>query len=144
VVAFSTFDQTPPANSLFGRTTVPGDQVLCTNPAALGGGLGLVASNFPSQPFAPGTEIATGIQFLGLKQPTPRTVWTTEPGAYRASCSSAGRANVLQITPVGGAQTATPSPDPSWGLHLADANIALGTLVGLVKDEAAAFQTRSR
>jgi hypothetical protein len=29
-------------------------------------------------------------------------------------------------------------------LHLADANIALGNLVGLVKDEAAAFQTRTR
>jgi hypothetical protein len=142
VVAFSTFDQPPPADSLFGRTTVPGDQVLCTNPAALGGGSGLVAPIFPSQPFAPGTAIAMGIQFLGLKQPMPRTVWTTEPGAYRASCSSAAGANVLEITPVGGAQTATPSPDSTWGLHLADANIALGNLVALVRDEAAAFLTR--
>ena len=38
VIAFSTFDQPPPANSLFGRTNVSGDQVLCTNPAALRGG----------------------------------------------------------------------------------------------------------
>ena len=38
VIAFSSFDQPPPANSLFGRTAVAGDQVLCSNPAALGGG----------------------------------------------------------------------------------------------------------
>ena len=37
VIAFSTYDQPPPANSIFGRTTTPGDQVLCVNPAALVG-----------------------------------------------------------------------------------------------------------
>lgn len=39
VIAFSTFDQPPPANSIFGRTNARGDQVLCTNPAGLAGGL---------------------------------------------------------------------------------------------------------
>jgi hypothetical protein len=34
---------------------------------------------------------------------------------------------------------ATPSPTPPWGLHLLDANIALGNLIGLVKKEAAVF-----
>ena len=34
VIAFSTFDHTPPPNSLFGRARKPGEQVLCTNPAA--------------------------------------------------------------------------------------------------------------
>ena len=38
VVAFSTFNGPVPANAGFGRTTVPGQEVLCTNPAALGGG----------------------------------------------------------------------------------------------------------
>lgn len=142
VIAFSTYDQPPPANSLFGRTTVPGDQVLCTNPAALAGGAAKVDPIFPSAPFAPGTLIASGIALLKLTQPQAPTTWVSEPGAYRAQCSSAGGANVLQITPLHGAQTATPSPDPTWGLHLVDANIALGNLVTVVRTEAAAFAAR--
>ena len=142
VIAFSTFDQPPPANSLFGRTTVPGDQVLCTNPAALGGGAAKVDPVFPSAPFAPGTVIAGGIALLKITQPAAATTWTSEPGAYRAQCSSAGGANVLQITALDGAQTATPSPDPTWGLHLLDANIELGNLVSVVRSETAAYAAR--
>jgi hypothetical protein len=138
VVAFSTYDQAPPANSLFGRSTVAGDQVLCVNPASLVGAK-TVDPIFPSQPFAPGTLIAVGIRLLNLTQPTPPTVWSSLPGAYRAHCSAAGGANVLQIAPLGGAQVATPSPDPTWGLHLVDANIELGNLVTLVSRQAAAF-----
>ena len=33
------------------------------------------------------------------------------------------------IEPIGNARRMNPSPDPSWGLHLADGNIALGDLV---------------
>ena len=143
MIAFSTYDQPPPLNSIFGRTTAPGDQVLCVNPAALVGA-STVDPIFPSAPFAPGTIIATGISLLKLTQPTPPTVWSSEPGAYSARCSSAGGANVLQITALGGAQVATPSPDPTWGLHLLDANIELGDLLTLVSREAAAFAKLSR
>jgi hypothetical protein len=139
VIAFSTFDEMPPANAIFGRTTVPGDRVLCTNPAALAGVAGDVDPIFPSQPFAPGSTLAAGISLLSLTQPRPATVWSTEPGAYRASCSNAGGASVLEITPLHGAQVAKPSPDATWGLHLLDANIALGNLIDLVKSESAAF-----
>jgi hypothetical protein len=142
VIAFSTFDQTPPANALFGRTTVAGDQVLCTNPAALSGGAAKVDPVFPSAPFAPGTLIAAGISLLRITQPTAPTPWISEPGAYRAQCSSAGGANVLRITALNGAQTATPSPDPTWGLHLLDANIALGNLISVVHSEANAYAGR--
>jgi hypothetical protein len=142
VIAFSTFDQPPPANALFGRTTVAGEQVLCTNPAALGGGAAAVDPVFPSQPFAPGTLISAGISLLKITQPTASTPWISEPGAYRAQCSSAGGAHVLQITALHGAQTATPSPDPTWGLHLLDANIELGNLVSVVHSEANAYAAR--
>jgi hypothetical protein len=142
VIAFSTFDQTPPANALFGRTTVAGDQVLCTNPAALSGGAAKVDPVFPSAPFAPGTLIAAGISLLRITQPTAPTTWISEPGAYRAHCSSAAGANVLQITALNGAQTATPSPDPTWGLHLLDANIALGNLISVIHSEANAYAAR--
>jgi hypothetical protein len=49
---------------------------------------------------------------------------------------------VLQITALDGAQTATPSPDPTWGLHLLDANIELGNLVSVVHSEANAYAAR--
>jgi hypothetical protein len=144
VIAFSTFDQPVPSDSLFGRTTVPGESVLCTNPAALAGGSALVDPIFPSAPFDPQSTLAVGIKLLGLTQPTPNTVWSTEPGSYRAECSSAGGANVLQITAQGGAQTAKPSPTPQWGLHLLDANVALGNLIAIVKAEAASFAKSGR
>jgi hypothetical protein len=143
VIAFSTFDQPAPANSLFGRTTITGDQVLCTNPAALAGGSGKVDPVFPSAPFYQGSALAAGIKALNLVLPTPATVWGSEPGAYRAQCSSADGASVLEITPLGGAQVATPSPDPAWGLHLVDLNIALGNLLTVVRKQAAAFSKRT-
>lgn len=149
VIAFSTFDKPVPTPSLFGRPsgaslgtpTPKGDVVLCSNPAALAGGSGLLDSIWPSKPFYPKSALAAGIALLGLKQPTPPTVWFTEH-AYRAHCSSANNAHVLQISAVGGAQTPNPSPTPEWGLHLLDANIALGNLISIVHSEAAAF-TRS-
>jgi hypothetical protein len=139
VIAFSTFDQPPPATSLFGRTTTPGRHVLCTNPAALGGGSALVDPIGPSQPFDPTSILSTGIKLLGLTFPRPPTVWWSSPGAYRASCSSAGGANVLEITALRGSKTPKPSPTADWGLHLLDASVALGNLVADVKSETAAF-----
>ena len=149
VIAFSTFDQPPPADSLFGRTNGAlgtggkNVHVLCTNPAALGGGSAKLDPIFPSKPFAPGT-IATGNKLLQITQPMPKTTWGSIPGSYSAHCSSAGGANVLEIKPLGGAQTPHPAPTPEWGLHLLDANIALGNLVGDVKSEAAAFVKSGR
>jgi hypothetical protein len=142
VIAFSTFDQPPPGNALFGRTAIAGDQVLCTNPAALGGGAAKVDPVLPSAPFAPGTLIAAGIALLKITQPPASTTWISEPGAYSAQCSGAGGAHVLQITALDGAQTATPSPDPTWGLHLLDANIELGNLISVVHDQANAYAAR--
>jgi hypothetical protein len=50
-----------------------------------------------------------------------------------------GGANVLQITALRGAPTPKASPDPTWGLHLMDANIALGNQVELVRAQGAAY-----
>jgi Protein of unknown function (DUF3089) len=139
VIAFSTFDATPPAESLFGRTTAPNRQVLCTNPAALGGGTGLLDPIFPTQPFAPGSTLAAGIALLGFTVPHVGTPWVSSPGAYSATCSSAGGADVLEITPRSGAPMIQPSPNASWGLHLVDGNIALGNLIGVVHGQAVAY-----
>lgn len=152
VIAFSTFDQPPPSNTLFGKpvnanlqpVNNPHLQVLCTNPAALGGGSGVLDTIQPSAPFAPGTLIAAGIAGLNWKVPSPSTVWWSAPGSYRARCETINGATVLMVTPLSGAQTITPSPAANWGLHLVDSNIGLGNLLAIVKSEAAAFVRRSR
>ena len=141
VVAFSTFDAPPPANTLFGRSGNPNQSVLCTDPAALAGG-GLLDPIYPSQPFAPGSLIAAGISMLGITQPRPSTVWSSEPESYSAHCSSAGGTDVLEIAPRNGAQTPHPSPTPNWGLHLVDSNVALGNLLTIVRQDANAFARR--
>jgi len=144
VIAFSTFDQTPPGDSLFGRppSTSTGVQVLCTNPAALAGG-GPLDPISPSAPFDPTSSLGAGIALLGVMFPTPPTVWWSAPGAYSARCQTLGGATVLEITARDGAPTPNPSPTPAWGLHLLDANIALGNLLETVKSEATAFVSRS-
>jgi Protein of unknown function (DUF3089) len=142
VLAFSTFDETPPPGALFGRTLTPGRKVLCTNPAALRGGSAAVRPIFPSAPFAPATAIAAGIQILGLRQPPASTPWETLVGGFRARCANEAGASFLKLTAVRGAPDFRPSPTPGWGLHLADANIALGNLVDLVGTQSAAYAAR--
>jgi hypothetical protein len=54
-------------------------------------------------------------------------------------CSSENGINVLKITGLTGAPELKPLPAPTWGLHLVDANIALGNLVTLVHGQAARY-----
>jgi Protein of unknown function (DUF3089) len=133
-VAFSTFNAPPPANAIFGRTGEAGDQVLCTNPAKLGG-TGELDSVYPSAPFAPGTTIGLATGLVGLPQPQVSTPWI-ESHAFTGQCSSADSANVLEITGLPGAPQLHAVPDATWGLHLTDANVALGNLTSLVAKQA--------
>jgi hypothetical protein len=141
VVAFSTYGETPPSNAIFGRTGEPGKEVLCTNPAALGGGAAKITPIQPREPFAPGTTIAGAISLVGVPQPDVSTTWGESPNAYRARCSSAGGTNALVISPLRGAPVFHFSPDATWGLHLVDANIALGDQVALVRHQAAVWRS---
>jgi hypothetical protein len=132
VVAFSGFNAPVPENALFGRTTDPNLEVLCTNPAALRGGAAPLTSIYPSKPFAPSVigSAANGA-ISGL--PRPKTPWAAFPNVYSGRCSHAVGASVLQLKPLGGVFDLTAVPDATWGLHLADANIALGDLGDLVR-----------
>jgi hypothetical protein len=150
VIAFSTFDQPAPSDSFFGRPgAIPGqpkpakgDQVLCTNPANLAGGSGLLDTISPSAPFAPGSTIALGLGVLRYNQPHPPTAFWAAPGDYTARCEDSNGARVLEIQPRDGAQTPTPSPTPQWGLHLLDANLSLGNLISIVASESKAYLAR--
>ena len=141
VIAFSGFGGPVPANSLFGRARNPANEILCTNPAALGGGSARLSSIYPTKPFAQSViGAAANAATSGL--PKPNTPWATFPKAYTGRCSHADGASVLQLRPVSNVFALTAVPDATWGLHLADANIALGNLANLVRRQIALYMRR--
>ena len=140
VVAYSSFNTTPPANSRFGgpgtalaarsgltSSATAGLQVLCTNPADLAAGMA------PLDPYFLTGGSATSVA----------TPWVAFPGRYTGTCTTADGATWLQVdtvqTPGDTRPVFTPTLGPAWGLHLVDVNIALGDLVSLVGSEAAAY-----
>jgi hypothetical protein len=139
VVAYSSFTETPPPNSLFGkvpsafRTIFGGPntgalEVLCANPSQLVGAKGAVTPYFADPTAADGTP------------------WITYPGLYRSACRSAGGTNRLQIDDVGGPDdprpVIAPTSGPIWGTHNQDVNVELGDLVTLAGRQAAAYTRR--
>jgi hypothetical protein len=145
VVAYSTFGAPPPADSFFGRVTGAGAsklEVLCTNPAALGGGSGALRTYIPTSPF-PGT-LGLGVAIQIGPLPSVSTPWVAAPSNYRGRCVRGGGANVLRITTTPGARVLPAVPDATWGLHIADVNIAVGNLTGLVGRQAAAYARAAR
>ena len=148
VVAYSTFASKPPKNSQFGRTTsdagvsllaphkpAPNIAIACVNPAAPAGGQARL------DPYVPSILL----QFLGTgAAPQVSTPWVSFPGEYTAVCTTSGTATWLQVRHTPGGSDKRPLlaelSDPSLGLHILDVNIALGNLVQLVQDEAAAYR----
>jgi hypothetical protein len=141
VVAFSGFNGPVPANARFGRSSDPDLEVLCTNPAALRGGSAPVTAIYPTKPFA-ASVIGTAANAAISGLPKPKTTWATFPGAYNARCSHTDGASVLQLRPRGNVFDLTAVPDATWGLHLADANIAWGNLSDLVRRQIALYERR--
>jgi hypothetical protein len=139
VMAYSTYNETPPDNSLFARTKVAGQQVLCTNPAALQGGSIDLDSMIPSTPFAPGTLIAAGIQLLQFPLPQVSTPWIESKAAFSGACSTDGGASFLKVTSNEGTPVPKASPDATWGLHLIDANVTQGDILRVLKAESAKY-----
>ncbi len=153
VIAFSTFNQTPPEGALFGRTNGPfaaipegkdpaDYKVACTNPADLKGNQSSPVETIArSEPF-PGT-LGIGITIMyGGPAPTAATPWITPQDHYTARCDYTDGASSLLTSPVGDAKVLNPSPDPTWGLHLLDANVALGDLVDVVRTEGKRYVKR--
>jgi Protein of unknown function (DUF3089) len=145
VVAYSSFTAKPPPNSQFGRTTsdagvrllAPANhsrelRILCVNPAAPAGGAAHL------DPYIPSFALAL---LHGRHKPKVRTPWVSFPGQYSARCESSGDAAWLDVNPIG--HDRLPSlvriGESTLGLHVLDVNLALGNLVRLVRDQAAAY-----
>jgi len=136
VVAYNTFNAQPPTDSRFGRTTLAGQEVLCTNPAALKRG-----ASGKAQVLIPTSQLGFGGTPLA---PTP---WVSMPDLYTMKCAAGGGANWLQANDIGRASDKRPrfgAPlGQSWGLHIVDVNIVLGNLLELVDDQSAAWLKRN-
>jgi hypothetical protein len=149
VIAYSTYNEPPPDDSRFGRPDSrfsqffglpqgPGYSVACTNPAALGGGSAPVQTYTRTEPFPGAIGVALVIMYGGVVPVAP-TPWVDPPGYYMGECVESNGAHVLMIDEAEGAPQLHPSPDDTWGLHLADVNIALGDLVALVQTQSKAY-----
>jgi len=147
VVAYSSFDQQPPPNSVFGRVgggvsartgEGTGLDVLCVNPVAPGGGFGAL-DTYRRTNVVPGP-----IGAVSGSAPSAPTPWVRYQRLYSAECQTTNGATWLQITDIGGAtdqrvRFQNPILGPTWGMHLADVSIALGDLVDLVGSQARAY-----
>jgi hypothetical protein len=135
----------PPPNSLFGGSAREGWKAACTNPASLRGGTGFL------HPFLP----TDGVSLPILTVPPPTwvdpakrpitTPFVTLPRFVEAKCAETNGFVYLALTPMG--NPADPRIDdiggdltPEWGLHLVDANIAMGDLVSLAGSQGKAWR----
>lgn len=144
LITFATFRSTipPPANTLFGRVTADGMEAACTNPAALGGGSGPLRAyltgvgNLVAMPMGQKHQWSTN----GAVVDTP---FVSVPGLLSATCASNEHANYLALTVHGDPRDARADdipgdlamlgkPQPNWGLHLVDVNLAMGNLLDIV------------
>jgi Protein of unknown function (DUF3089) len=140
VVACSTFNEPPPPTRSLAARPSPGDEVLCTDPAALAGGSAPVTPIYPSAPFAPGSTLGAASQLVGIPRPDVPTTWIAAPNSYDSTCQDADGADVMQISPLNGAPVLTPIPDANWGLHLTD---ALGNNIALLQRQFRAYERRN-
>lgn len=125
VVSYATFESTRPPgpDSLFGRPRTGGGRVLCTNPAALGGGSGALNSFYPA-----GVRPGTTTPFVRLED------W------WDGRCLADDDFDWLAVTSTWTPGDQRPSDlggrlTPQWGLHLVDVNVALGNLIELVRTQ---------
>jgi hypothetical protein len=141
VVAYSSFDTTPPAGAVFGRPSrlsmfsfgIGPQQVLCVNPALPGGGVAPLKTYF---------ETAYVVRLGVAPSPTPTTHYVTYSGELTGECKTENGATWLQITRSGSTATMyvlVQSGGSTWGLHLHDISLTLGNMIDLVRTETAAY-----
>ncbi|MGH6993497.1 MAG: DUF3089 domain-containing protein [Caulobacteraceae bacterium] len=155
VIAYASYRETspPPPNGFLGQLRGPTDDLIaaCVNPASLSGGAGPLKSYFPTGNLFLIPGISEAVDWdPGVKIATP---FVATPGLLTARCVLAPPFDYLAIhvVPNPGGRRAKDIPgdvvmagkvQPEWGLHLIDANLAMGNLIDLVRDEARAWAER--
>jgi hypothetical protein len=149
-IAWSTFNETPPFNARYGRVpasddsgfgfpTGPDYEILCTNPASLSTNARSPLRTYLRSEAFPGLLGVLLFEMYGGPPPSAPTPWLQPQDHYTGRCEQRDGANVLMLEPIAGARHLNAAPDPTWGLHLSDGNIALGNLVDVVGRQARAY-----
>lgn len=153
VVSYVSFraTTTPPANTRFGRTDRAGMKVACVNPAAIGRTAPAALDAYlGNRPAISSSQAAPPDWVRGKAVTTP---FVQVPGLLTGRCVDSGGAQYLEV-----AVNAVPT-DPrtdtisgdvltdgkvaaDWGLHVIDANVAMGDLVAAAAAQAQAFERR--
>jgi hypothetical protein len=151
VVTYVSFraDSPPPAGALFGRASVPGRTIACTNPAALGSDR---PAPLESYWFAGTTDLLQA-EIHWSSQGRPPAPFLHTQGLVSAACVHRGPLGYLAVTV--NADPNDPRTDqipgdvsfagvrqPGWGLHLSDVPMAQGDLIRLVEAQRDAFLAR--
>lgn len=147
VVSYSSYRATSPpvAGSFFGRAD-GGTRAACVNPADLAGGPAFVQPYFLMR--RPEGSLLGGAETQPFADPARAaeitTPWVTYPDFVEATCVSEGDFTYLSLSVA--ADPADPRADDiggdlneQWGMHLIDANVAMGDIVDLVATQAGAY-----
>lgn len=149
VVAWVSFrdGKVPPEDSRFGRTSAPGLEVACANPAALGGGRAPLNAMLPAGSAIVDSTTPVPVWAKGV---TVTTEFVSLPGLLTGECQAVDGAHVLSVRTepnasgartdhVGGDVVANGRVIEGWGLHLIDVNEVLGDLVTLADKQGKAW-----
>jgi hypothetical protein len=149
-IAYASFRDTipPPANSLFGKAPSDTQIAACTNPANLApGGKGefhaYLSNAQITNSAAKPTEWVKG-------KPNPATSFVSAPGLLTGQCVQKNGFSYLEVhvnavpadpraDDINGDVVANGQVNAAWGLHLIDANLAMGNLVDIVGAEGKAY-----
>ena len=156
VIAFADFraNVPPPANSRFGKAP-DGMQAVCANPAALGGGSGVLNAYLSAGRISTGSDDPR-VPFDWTTPAKPiDTAFVKVPGLLSAECLVDEHGSYLAVTvhpTPGGVRANDISGDvvvngqvlQDWGLHLIDANLTMGNLVAIVGDETKAYLAKGK
>lgn len=154
IIAYVTFRENmpPPASSRFGRAPGENMQAACTNPAALAGGKGELHAYLGTR----GRSVASaGAEPKPWTTPEQKidTAFVSVPGLLTGECIANELGSYLAVTvhadpadartdDIPGDVVVNNQVEKSWGLHLIDANIAMGNLIGIVGAQARAYAAR--
>jgi Protein of unknown function (DUF3089) len=153
VVAFATFRDTvpPPANSRFGKPRGPNaanQEAACVNPASLSGGPAELKAYLSNTQNIASSSAPPPVWAKGKANPT--TPFIALPGLLTGQCVAKNGFNYLEARvngdpadpradDIAGDVVANGQVAADWGLHLIDANIAMGDLVDLVGAQSKAY-----
>ena len=156
VIAYASFRSTvpPPENSRFGRVQGENMMAACTNPAALGGGRGELRAYLAANGRSIVGSGSEPLPWVTPAQPID-TPFVSVPGLLSAKCVSNLKGSYLEVTvhgnpldprtdDIGGDVMTNGQVNATWGLHLIDVQVAMGSLIDVVREQARAFGASRR